>query len=318
MVTQNRAIVDKLLTNVSNKYVPTGYISERILPTINVKQSSGKLGKYGNNHIRVGSYVHSGHGPYPKVKLDNRLTQDYKLTKHALSGQVSEEDKQNVEAPFEAEVDETDDLTSLLWTEKEVDLAGTLGTTSLYNASNTVTLSGTDQYNDLANSTPLEDAVIAFEAIYAATGMDPNLMIVNKKVLRYLKIHPSLLDKLGYKEARPGGLTEKELADAFEVDEVLVGGAQANTAKEGQPDVFAPIWSNDLIFAVSPRTVAKRQVSLGYRLQLTNPRRVFKNAIQNPPNATEILIDDNYQQLISGVDDAGKIHAAYLIKNAVA
>jgi hypothetical protein len=39
---------------------------------------------------------------------------------------------------------------------------------------------------------------------------------------------------------------------------------------------------------------------------------VFKNAIDNPPNATEIIVLDRYQQLLSSVN------AAYLIKDAVA
>ena len=98
-MTQNRAIVDKLLTNVSNKYVPQDYISERILPTFNVVQTTGKIAGYNNDHIRVGSYLHSGNGKYAEVKIDNRNQQGYVLEKHALSTIVNEEDKANVEAP---------------------------------------------------------------------------------------------------------------------------------------------------------------------------------------------------------------------------
>lgn len=311
-MTQNRAIIDKLLTNVSNKYVPQNYISERILPTINVIQTSGKLAGYNNDHLRVGSYLHSGSGKYAEVKIDNRNQQGYSLEKHALSTIVSEEDFANVEQPYEAESDATEHVTSLLWTEKELGLSTTLGDDSIYSASNKVTLSGTDQYNDLSGSTPLEDSIVARQAIAAATGTRPNIAITSREVFEYMRINPSILGSLGYKDNRPGGLEMAELARALGVDEIVIGEAMYNNAVEGQADNFAPIWGKNVIYAVAPKTAAKNQISLGYRIQKTNPRRVFKNALDNPPGSKEILIDDWYQQLIANID------AAYLIKDAIA
>jgi len=312
MVTQNNALVSKLLTNVSNKFSPNNYISERILPTIKVIQTSGKLGGYKNEHLRIGTYIHSGDGPYPKVKLNNRKDQDYSLDKHALSGTVTEEDFKNVEAPFDAQKDETDDLTDLLWIEKEFGLATTLGDDTIYSSGHKVTLSGTDQYNDLANSTPLTDAIAARQAIASDTGTRPNIAIMNMEVFENLAINPSILDSLGYKDNRPGGLEMGELARAFKVDQIIIGEARANFAKQGQPDSLLPLWGKHVIFAVAPKSVAKRQVSLGYRIQTTTPRRVKVNNIDNPPNSIEVLIDDWYEQLIANID------AAYLIKEAIA
>jgi hypothetical protein len=317
-MTQNKAIVDKLLTNVSNQYKPTGYISEQILPTINVVQTSGKLAGYGNDHIRISTQVHSGDGPYPRVKVDNRSTRSYVLEKHALSHVITEEDFANVEAPFDAEVDATDFLTNRLWIEKENGLAITLTTTANYATANTVTLSGTDQYSDLANSSPLEDSVTAHAAILDSTGAAPNTVIMSRKTFNFMRIHPDILGSLGYKDNRPGGLEMGELARSLGVERVLIGDVMGNTAKEGQADVLAPIWGKDVIYAVTPGTAAKYQVSLGYRIQKTQPRRVFKNAINNPPNSKEILVDDWYQQLISGIDGSGDIIAGYLIKDAIA
>ncbi|NDG31136.1 hypothetical protein EB118_13840, partial [bacterium] len=50
---QTKAIVDKLLTNVSNGIFPTGYIADKVLPQLSVKQKSGLIGAYGNNHLRL-------------------------------------------------------------------------------------------------------------------------------------------------------------------------------------------------------------------------------------------------------------------------
>ncbi len=53
MGSQQTAQVDKLLTEVSNKIVPDGFVSEEILPMVKVKQSTGKLGSYGSGHMRI-------------------------------------------------------------------------------------------------------------------------------------------------------------------------------------------------------------------------------------------------------------------------
>ena len=53
MKTQSGALVEKLLTNVSNQLIPEGYISELILPVLNVVQTTGLIGKYSNDHLRI-------------------------------------------------------------------------------------------------------------------------------------------------------------------------------------------------------------------------------------------------------------------------
>lgn len=310
MTTQNRAQVDKFLTQVSNKYMPIGYLSERILPQINVVQDSGLLAGYGNEHIRIGTFIHSGSGKYPRVSTQNRNNQGYVLEKHALSDIITEEDFANVEQPYDAELDKTDDLTSLLWTEKEIGLADTLGNTSVI--TNNVTLSGTSQYSDEDNSNPLADFANAHDTIADLVGMPPNLAVMSSKVSRQLKKHPELLDRLGFKHNKIGLISDEELAIVLQVEEVLIGETLKNTAKEGQTDIILAIWGKNITFMVSPKSAAKRQISVGYRIQRGQSRRVSKNVPGNPPGAKEIMVDDNYQQLIANAN------AAFLIKDAIA
>ena len=310
---QNRAIVDKLLTNVSNKIVPMGYISEEILPVINVKQTTGKLGGYGTSHLRIESDITIGKNKIPRVDTRNYTTQVYEVVKHGLSDIVTEEDVANVEAPFDAMSDTTSELTTKLWLGKERSLATTLGDTAVITQN--VTLSGTDQYNDYtsANSSPLEDFNTARQSIYSSVGTPPDTAVMSWEVFNILRYHPQMLRALGYADNRPGGLSQDELAFAMDVRRLLVGTAVFESAAEGQPSAIQAVWGKNIIFCVAPQTAARGQVSLGYRIQQFGaPREVFKNAIDNPPNATEIIVLDRYQQLLSSVN------AAYLIKDAVA
>jgi hypothetical protein len=52
-MSQLKAMVDKLLTNVSNGIQVRGAVAESMFPKIVSKQYSGLLGKYGKSHLRI-------------------------------------------------------------------------------------------------------------------------------------------------------------------------------------------------------------------------------------------------------------------------
>jgi hypothetical protein len=144
--------------------------------------------------------------------------------------------------------------------------------------------------------------------------MYPDTVWMDSKVKSVLKFHPQLLDMLGFKQARPGGLNDSELAMALDVKRVIIADASYNSAKEGQTDVLASIWGKHLWFGVIPESAQVRQVSAGYYLGYKgqSPRKVFKNPENNPPGSTSILVKDDYDFLVSNVG------AIYLIKAAIA
>ena len=312
MSTQSRAMIDKFLTEASNMYVPEGYISELILPTISRKATSGKLGKYGNGHLRIVNTVTGGKNGYAMVDSITRSSDTYYMDTHALKDLVTEEDKDNVEKPFDAEEDVVIALTTHLWLGKEKSLADALTSTSII--TNNTTLSGTNQWSDYTNSNPLGDLKTGRIAVRNACGFRPNKAVMDANVAETLKFHPQLLEKLGYKDNRPGGLTEQELAKVLEVKKVLVADVLYNSAKQGQTDVLAPVWGKHFVYIYAPDKAAVRQKSLGYCIQKAGrkPRQVFKSFPDEPVNSTKIMVLDTYDQLLSDVT------CAYLIKDSIA
>lgn len=310
-MSQNRAIVDKLLTNVSSAYVPKGYISEKLLPQIKVVQTTGKLGKYTGQHLRIETSIIGGEGQYRRVKAVARSTSSYEIESHGLEGVVTKNDRRNVELPFEAESDEVMGLSTKLWLEKEYSLATVLANASVVTQG--VTLSGTSKFSDYANSTPLTVAATARAAIRNACGQAPDTFFCDWAVAEKLAYHPQLMEYLGFTQARPGGLTHQELAKALGVRRIEVADVVYNSAKEGQTDSLAAVWGKLCWFAVLPETAQKQQVSAGYRVGYgSTPRKVYKYPINNPPESTGILVEDEYQMLISNVN------AIYRITDAIA
>jgi len=311
-MSQLRAIVDKLLTNVSSAYVPKGFISEEVLPQVKSKQYSGLLGKYGTSHLRIETTVKGGRGKYRQAETRVYSTQQYLIKGHGLEGFVSKEDYANVELPFDAERDETLGVSTILWLEKEKALADTLNDPTILTQN--TTLSGSSQLNDFANSDPIGVFSTARQTILNATGMMPNLAIMDIQVWNILRFHPQMLDALGYKWARPGGLNEDEMARAIGVDQVLYGTARYESAKEGQPSSLASVWGKSIVFAVAPDKPEILQKSIGYLVVPSDsqPRKVYKQSNFNPPGSTALLVEDEYDMLISDAK------CGYLIASAVA
>jgi len=309
---QTKAIVDKLLTQASNIYMPVGFVCEQILPVVTVKEKSGKLAGYGTAHLRIENTITGGRGQYRRVESVVRSQSTYYVDSHGLEDIVTPDDYDNVQEPYDAEEDCALALANLLYLGKEKSLADALTSTSIITQN--TTLSGTDQYSDFLNSDPVEDFATARAAVKDGCGMAPNKAVMDWKVANKLRYHPQILDSLGFKDSRPGGLTFEELAQALGVQKVLIAEAMYESAKEGQTSSLASVWGKHIVFFHAPDIAMKRQVSLGYRVQLSRsaPRRVFKYDIPNPPGSKGIICDDHYDQLLS------KATAAYLIKDAIA
>lgn len=309
---QTKAIVDKLLTQVSSAYIPSGYVSEEVLPGISVKQTTGLLGKYGSEHLRIQNTVMGGRGEARRVEVITRTTQSYTIEAHGLESIVTPDDYRNVELPFRAEEDEVVGLTTALWLGKEKALADVLGSTSIMTQNQT--LSGTAQFNDYTASTPLTVFRTAFSAVKNGCGMAPNAAVMSWGVYNVLKYHPSILTALGYAANRAGLLSREDIARAMDVKYLYISDAAMNTAAKGQAETLASVWGRDLIFYVRPEKAAPYQTSLGYYLTYENegPRKVYKFAVNNPPESTGIIVMDSYDMFLSNVK------AGYLVKNAIA
>ena len=312
MQTQDGAIVSKLLTNVSNGYIPFGYISEEILPPIHVAQTTGKIGKYTNNHLRIVNTIHKGKGDYRQLESITVDSDNYDIEDHGLFDIITENDMRNFEAPFDAERDTTMALTTALWLCKEDARATTLTDGAVI--TNGVTLSGNSQYDEIehADSTPLQDKLVADASIEDNIGVPSNVAIMNPKVFRALRFNRQLLSYLGFTRARPNGMTGDELARALELDRILVGHAMKNTAEEGQADSLSFVWPNDVIYARIEKP-GLMQKTLGFEIRKsgTKPRQVHKFKPTMPVKSRGIIVTDNYDQILLNTD------AAYLIQDAI-
>ena len=311
-MSQNTALIDKFLTNASNMLLPQNYISEMILPIVPRKQTTGKIANYGNGHLRIENTLHIGEGPYARVDSITRDSDTYSIENHGLQGTITDEDFRNVEKPYDARIDEAIALTTHLWLGKEAGLANILQDPAIITQNST--LAGNAQYNnrDHADSNPIEDMQTARDTMLDSIGQSPNAAVMSRKVFNALRFHAQLLNT-GFVQNRTGQLSGQELADVLELDQIFVGDAIFNSAKQGQAAVIAPVWGKDLIY-VKIGKPALRQKVLGWTIikSGTKPRQVQRKKNFTPRGSEEISVDDNYDQLILNAE------CAFLIQDAIA
>jgi len=313
-ITTTSAREDRLLAGVSRRHNVHGLVADQVLTPVQVVKSTGKIGKYGNEHLRIVHDLVGGMTQYPQITVDTKSDDRYILEKHGLGVTLSEEEIKNEEQPFDARSDATMDVTERLMLGREYALASALTSTSVL--TNNDTLAGTDQWSDYTGSNPLGNFRTARASIYNATGKDirqpGGFAIVPWVVGEYLSFHPDLLELYKYTSSMGAGLSNEQLKAAMKVDRLIFAMSQYDSSKEGQTASITSVWGKHCVFGYAPTSGRKRMTSLGFTVSTKRSHRVFRSRIDDPPNAEKILVDITYDDLITDVG------AGYLFENAVA
>jgi hypothetical protein len=104
----------------------------------------------------------------------------------------------------------------------------------------------TNEWDDFTNATPITDVRTANDAMYAATGLRPNALIINFNVFRNLKRVDEIIEALeNTQNVLPGKMGIPQLQQAFELEHILVAGAGKNTSIDGQTAAIEQIWSDE-------------------------------------------------------------------------
>lgn len=106
----------------------------------------------------------------------------------------------------------------------------------------------TDEWDDAGNCDPITDVEAAVQRLYAK-GILANALVINWKVFRNLRNSEQIIQRItasgAGQPAKPTDITTQMLATVFDLEHIIVGGAQYNSAKEGQSGSLQPIWSNE-------------------------------------------------------------------------
>lgn len=311
-MSQTKALVDQLLTNVSLGYVPAGYIADQALPELQVDEMSGLIGKYTNQHLKRQDAKMGGSAKAKRVKSINYdVTDGYIVNENGLEDIVVPSELRNIPDPFSVESDKVMGLTQLLKVGKEVEFASIVTDPAV--VTNGVTLAGVTQFSAYTTSSPIGVVKTARMAVKAACGFFPNRAIISPRLAEVLSYHPEIITNLGFAYEKAGALTFEDIKKFMKVDILHIGDVQYDSAEEGQAESMGELWAGDIVLYYAPTSPSKFQKTFGYYLTLKGEGglKVYKSSINNPPNSTSIIVKDDYGYKVTNSA------CAYLIQDAI-
>ena len=307
-----------VLTRIAKGFSPDGFVAGDILPDMTVRALQGKVNEYGSEAIRIHSLNVTFDSLTPVIKMSVTKIDGWEIKPRAVQALITQGDAANQfpgnpeQGRRELREVQTKNVRHAIMVGRENALMTTLTTTGNYIVSNTVTLSGTSQYDDYTNSDPIGDFKTARLTIWDNVFQEANAVVMPFKVAETLRFHPDLIARMSNDVDKQKGLSQEQLRNALGVEELLISKAIKNTAAESQTKVIAQIMPNDVVFFYKDRNpqMAMPRTSLGYSF-VFKPLSVDRRFVDDPKDAEFIRVEEQLDDVILSFS------AAYLIKDAI-
>lgn len=152
-------------------------------------------------------------------------------------------------------------LTNIIALDREKRVSDLVFDLNTYQSANRVTLAGTDQWSDYAESDPVGDLT---------TGMDklvlrPNTMVIGRAAFTKLSMHPQVVRTFFGNNTDVAMVTRQHIAALFELKDVFVGQSLVNSAHKGQAESLVRVWGKHCaLLYLDPVAKATDVASFGF------------------------------------------------------
>ena len=311
MTPSSARVVDPVLSSIAQGYSNAEMIASALFPSVTVPTRGGKIITFGKEDFMLyGSQRAPGENT-KRVQF-GYSSGNFALVDYGLEGQVPIEVLQEGMAGPGIDhaamaVRKVSAIMALRLEKQAADIARAAGS---YAAANKNTaLTGSTLWSDLSASDPIANIETAKDAVRAATGKRPNTIVMGAAVMKSLRQHSKIIDRIKYTGRDVP--TPELLAALFGVQRVLVGDAiYANDAGT----TFTDVWGKDVLVAYT---------ELGSVADMGAPSYGYTYTLQCYPMAEEPYYDRNTKSWVYPVTRAeapvlASASAGYLITSAVA
>lgn len=315
--------VDKVLTNISVAYSNRDFVGNMLFPAVSVDKQSDKWNVFDRRGFTVFDDIRGPNDNTKELPPYSLSRDSYFAEEHALKDWVPIEEGANADPGMNVMADAAERVTNTILLNREDAIQTMARTAGNYASGHTVTLSGTTQWSDYTNSTPISDLKTAREAIGFDTFKTPNVMIAGNLVANMLEDHPTFLNRM-----KTTNLAVNNDLDAIGrltgLPTITRATAVKNSAAAGQAQTFAYMWGKDVVIAYVPDSPGRNTPAYGYEFVWTGPENSgvmpTDRWYSEDRKAWAIRTTRRYDLKLVAVDAVatGKSIAGYLIKNAIA
>ena len=224
-----------------------GFIGHRVLPLVARDKPTGDYAKRTlESVLLVHKTTRDPGGQYPRSSSD--WTKDsYSTAERAHEATVDDRTVLKYNDIIDAEFWETERVIDIVLRSYETDVAAAVFNTTTWTGA-PLTTAVTTEWSTAASAKPIADIEAARELIVTGFGQEPNALVINRKVFRNLRNVAEIVDRVKsqtFVNVQQGLMSARTLADAFDLDFILVAGGIENTANEAAARALSRIWSGE-------------------------------------------------------------------------
>jgi hypothetical protein len=313
--------IDVVLSNISVAWPNNGFVGEALYPRVDVMKQSDKYYIFGHEgwSLEPGGDFRAPGAEANEIAGLQVSTDQYFAREHSLQIPITDEERTNVDSPLAPDRDGTELVTSKIWLGREILMQQQVTTTGNFASGYSTTLSGTSQWSDYVNSTPISDVRTGFRKIHSGLFFEPNLGVFPYQVMTQLEDHPDFIERIKYSER--GVLTVDIIASILGLDQVIVPGVGYNSANPGQTMSLGYLWGKDVLLAYVPPRPGLRIPAFAYEFNWGYGGalpQVAERWREERRKSDIVRVSRRYDLKIVAKDSNGLAIAGYLIKSAVA
>lgn len=168
---------------------------------------------------------------------------------YGLDDVVPQDDIDNAPENYNPLNHAAEGLIDLVLLDREVRTSGMVFNNTKYASSNKLALSGSDRFDDYIASDPIE----VIKDSLSSMLLRANVAVMGRKVFDKLSSHPKIVKAVHGNSGDSGVVKRKQIADLFELDDVLVGEAFLNVAKKGETMSLTRVWGPHIALVYQDR-----------------------------------------------------------------
>jgi hypothetical protein len=224
--TQADLHVNVPLTNVSIAYMQSAdsYIADKVFPKVKVKKQSDLYWKYSKSDWRRTDVKRRAPSTETPGVGWTQTTDQYFCHVYGVHKDIDDQVRANADSNFNLDRDATEFVTNQHLLKRDIDWTASYFKTGVW-ATEKAGVAGVPagaQFKqwDQAASDPIGDVAQWQIDFRQLTGFAPNVCVMGAYVMKALKQHPDLIDRIKY--TQKGIVSEDLIATLFDVDEMFV------------------------------------------------------------------------------------------------
>ena len=211
-----------------------GYVGSLVLPFFEVQEQSANFGKINiEETLKEVETLRASGGKY--ANTDFKLTQDnYATVEHGVEVALDDRNAKLYQRYFDFEVERAKIARGVLMRNAEKRYADLLFSTTTFSG---LTQDVGTEWSTVASADVFGDVQTGINAVRSNSGLPGNTMLVSWLVFQHIRNNAAIIERVkysGHTDPKRKQLTPQVIADALGLDEIIIGGAIRNGAKEGQ------------------------------------------------------------------------------------